>query len=286
DPDFFAASRAELLLDLFPSSDRLSLGGSALLQRSILMLSEFNLPITYLTMFLSDPVFRTRLLAKSKHQDVSGYFARRFEQVPAPTVAALIRRIDDLTVSESVRLALSGDSAPDFRRFQDEGKIVLINCFGQNISRSVRQLLQALVLSDIGRSVFSRREKSRDYLWVCDEAQNFFLTERLRETMMELLTMSRSFGSYFMLLSQNISTAVQDQRILKLLQTILRWSFSMRSDPADCAFLKPALPVTGRRLRPHVNPFQAPDYYSVAEERSMALDDIAHLPDRTGYLWL
>src|SRR5207249_10353295 len=123
DPDFFAASRAELLLDLFPSSDRLSLGGSALLQRSILMLSEFNLPITYLTMFLSDPVFRTRLLAKSKHQDVSEYFARRFEQVPAPTVAALIRRIDDLTVSESVRLALSGDSAPDFRRFQDEGKI-------------------------------------------------------------------------------------------------------------------------------------------------------------------
>ena len=75
-------------------------------------------------------------------------------------------------------------------------------------------------------------------------------------------------------------------RMLKLLQTILRWSFSMRSEPADCAFLKPALPVTGRRLRPHVNPFQAPDYYSVAEERSMALDDIAHLPDRTGYLWL
>jgi hypothetical protein len=35
-----------------------------------------------------------------------------------------------------------------------------------------------------------------------------------------------------------------------------------------------------------VNPFEEASYYSLAEERSMALDGIANLPDRTGYLWL
>src|SRR2546427_7994820 len=145
--------------------------------------------------------------------------------------------------------------APDFRRFQDEGKIVLLNCFGENISRGVRRLLQALVLSDIRQAVFARRQKDISYLWLCDEAQNFFLTEKERDNMTDLLTMSRSFGAYFVFLTQNMSTAVQDPRMLKILYTNIRWSFSMRGEPGDCAFLKAVLPVTGRALRPQASPF-------------------------------
>ena len=112
----------------------------------------------------------------------------------------------------------------------------------------VRRLLQGLLLSDIRQSVFSRREKDRPFLWICDEAQNFFLTEGLRDSMTDLLTMSRSFGTAFTLCTQNIAAAVQDPRLLKILHTIVRWSFSMRSEPADCRFLEVALPVTGRNL--------------------------------------
>ena len=162
----------------------------------------------------------------------------------------------------------------------------MVNCFGQSISRGVRRVLQGLVLSDIRQAVFARKCPDRPYLWFCDEAQNFFLTEKLRENMSDLLTMSRSFGSFFLYLTQNMSTAVQDARMLKVLYTNIRWSFSMRGEPGDCAFLKSALPVTGRRPRPRTDPFGERTFCTPAEERGLLLDEIANLPDRIGYLWL
>src|SRR5437867_3398726 len=83
-----------------------------------------------------------------------------------------------------------------------------------------------------------------------------------------------------------MSTFVRDVRMLKILLTSIRSGFVMRGEPGDAMFLKPALPVTGRRLRPQASPFQEKSFYSLPEERAMALDDIAHLPDRVGYLWL
>jgi len=50
--------------------------------------------------------------------------------------------------------------------------------------------------------------------------------------------------------------------------------------------LRTALPVTGRRPRPEPHPFRERTNYSPDEERSLLLEGIAHLPDRTGYLWL
>jgi hypothetical protein len=126
----------------------------------------------------------------------------------------------------------------------------------------------------------------RTFLWILDEAQNFFLTQHLRDHMMDLLTMARSFGTHLMLVSQNMTTALQDARVLSVLHTNIRWAFAMRGEPGDCSFLRAALPVTGRRRKPQNNPFEEPAFYTLNEERSMALDEIANLPDRTGYLWL
>ena len=39
DPDFFAGSRADLLMDLLPGTDKLSLGGASVLRRCIRLLS-------------------------------------------------------------------------------------------------------------------------------------------------------------------------------------------------------------------------------------------------------
>jgi hypothetical protein len=60
----------------------------------------------------------------------------------------------------------------------------------------------------------------------------------------------------------------------------------MRGEPGDCSFLRAALPVSGRKRKPQNNPFEEPAFYTLNEERAMALDEIANLPDRTGYLWL
>jgi hypothetical protein len=285
DPDFFASSRAELLLDLLPGGDQLSLGASGVLKKLLLLLIEFGLPITSLTDVLSRAEFRAHLLSRCQDRSLVGYFTNQFADVPKSSIAAIHRRIEALFSSESVRLSLAGVSAPDFRAIQDEGRIALINCSGANLSRGVRRLLQGIAMTDIRQSIFARQRSDSSYLWDCDEAQNFFTTEMLRENMADVLTMARSFGSHVLYFTQNLSTAVPDARLLKTLFTNVRWSFSMRGEPSDCAFLKPVLPVSGRKPRPQANPFEEPTFYTLAEERTITHEAIAGLPDRTGYLW-
>lgn len=285
DPEFFAGSRTDLLLELLPGSDAVSLGASALLRRAILLLSEFNLPITWLDGLLRDEHLRARLVGRTKNTGVAAYFTQQFPNLPKQTVAALSRRMEALFSSETVRLVLAGTGAPDFRALQDAGKIVIVNCFGRDINRSVRQLLQALVLSDVAHATFARRNHATPFLWMADEAQNLFVTQHLRDHMTDLLTMARSFGTHLMLISQNMTTALQDARTLSVLHTNIRWAFAMRGEPGDCSFLRSALPVTGRRPKPRTHPFEEPGFYSLHEERGMVQDEIANLPDRTGYLW-
>ncbi len=285
--DFFINSRLETLRELLPSGEKLSLRGAAVLKHLLALLSEFGLPLTYLNHALESDVLRAKLLARSKNPETRLYFARHFVQEGKQTIAALRTRMDSLFSSDGVRLALSGSTAPDFRRLQNEGKIVLVNCAGSSISRGVRLLLQGLVLSDIRQAIFARPTNPPvSYLWLADEAQNFFLTRQQQEDMAEILTMARSFGAFFCFLCQNISTAVQDSRFLEQLHTNIRWSLTLRGTPRDAQFLRAALPVTGRRLRPEPHPFRERTVCSPEEERSLALEGIANLPDRTGYLWL
>jgi hypothetical protein len=283
---YLAETRADLLLDLLPGGDALSIGGTALLRRCLMLLSATGLPLTWINYLLYDEALRARLVSACDDAEVRAYFTHQFSKTPAQTTAALSRRMDGLFASESVRLALSGPTAPDLRLLQDDGHIILVNCFGRNLSRSVRRLLQALVLSDLTHAVFARQRPDQSFTWICDEAQNFFVTERLRDHMNDLLTMSRSFGSFLLCVTQNISAAVGDTRLLSTFHTNLRWSLSLRGDPNDAAFLKPALAVTGQMQQPRANPFAEPRVYSLLDERTIEQVGIASLPDRAGYLWL
>jgi hypothetical protein len=285
--DFFIASRLETLKELLPAGEKLSLRGASVLKPALTLLAEFNLPITHLGELLGNDRFREKLLAKSRSPDVRTYFERHLKAESKATLAALRVRMETLVASEGVRLALSGRTAPDFRALQDEGKIVLVNCAGASITRGVRMLLQGLVLSDIRQAVFARpTEPPVKYLWFADEAQNFFRNRQQGEDIADLLTMARSFGSYFSLICQNLTTAVPDTRTLEILYTNIRWSISFRGTPHDAQFLRPALPVSGRRRRPEPNPYRERSLYSPEEERSLLLEGIASLPDFTGYLWL
>lgn len=287
EPDYFIMSRMETLRELLPAGEKLSLRGAAVLRYMLMLLSEFGLPVTYLDRVLSSETFRARLLARSSQDEVKAYFRSHYLKEPKPTLAALRARMDSLFASEGVRLSLAGSSAPDFRQVQNEGKIVLVNCAGPTITRGVRLLLQGLILSDIRQAIFARpNQPPISYLWCADEAQNFFLTRQQQENIADILSMGRSFGSFFYFLCQNVSTAVPDARILEILHTNIRWSMTFRSTPRDALFLRPALPITGCRERPRVDPFREPSVYSPEEERALALDSIAYLPDRTGYLWL
>src|SRR2546426_3370648 len=285
DLDFFATSRVGTFQELLPAGDGLSLRGGAIVKNVLVLLAEHRLPFSYFDRVLSSEPFRATLLARSQQDDVRDYFRFHFTNEGRATIAAVRARIvSSLLSSLSLKLALSGETAPDFRKLQDEGKIVLINCAGPNISRTVARTLQALFLSDIRQAVFAR-QRNVPYLWVCDEAQNFFRTRQLRENMVELLTQSRSFGSFFLYLTQNLTTAVQESEMLETLHTNIRWSLSMRGTSQDAAFLQPALPVTGRMQKPRAHPAAPVEFYKPSEERSLLMQGITHLPDRTRWLW-
>jgi hypothetical protein len=286
EPDFFAANRTDVLMDLLPGSDKLSLGASGVLNKLILLLSEHGVPITDLGEIVGNERRRARLVAQCHDRSLAAYFTRQFPQVPKSTLTALLRRIDALFTSEGVRLALGGVSAPNFRQLQDDGKIVVVTSFGKTIARGVRRVLQKLVFSDITQGVFARQKPESPFPWLCDEAQNFFHTESLRDNVTDLLTMSRSFGTFFLFFTQDLHTAVHDPKTLRVLNTNTRWCMAMRGDPADCAFLKSALPITGRRPKPRQHLFAEQSLYSPAEERALVHEEIASLPDREGYLWL
>lgn len=286
DLDFFVTSRTETLLELFPSGDGLSLRGSSVLKHVLRLLAEQGLPFAEFDRVLSSDSFRAGLVARSADDDVRSYFSGSFSKESAATIAAVrVRIAATLFGSQSVKLALSGRHAPDFRQLQDQGAIVLVNCAGPHIARSTSRTLQALFLSDIRQAVFARVTKT-PYLWVCDEAQNFFRTRQLRDNMTDLLTMSRSFGTFFLYLTQNLSTALQDGDMLETVHTNFRWSLSLRGSPRDAAFLQTALPITGRLRKPSANPYAPPEFYGPAEERAQRLAELAHLPDRVGWLWL
>lgn len=286
DLDFFATSRIETMSEVLTPGEGFSLRGNLIVKYALRLLSECDLPFSYIDRVLSDDALRARLLPRTRSEDVRYYFRQHFPNENKSTLASVQARLSSALLStESLRLALSGNTVPDFRRFQDEGKIVLINCGGANIARPTARILQSLFLSDIRQSIFARKTQT-PYLWICDEAQAFLGSKRLRDNMDELLRLARSFGSFFCLLTQNLSTAVQDGDLLETIHTNIRWSFSMRSSPRDAAFVQPALPVTGRLQKPRVNPYAPPEYYSLNEERVVRLNGMAHLPDRMGWLWL
>ena len=287
DADFFISSRLETLRELLPASERPSVPATTVLRNAIALLVDAGRPAPDISRLLSDPDFRQQLVARSRNPEVRSYFHRHFAEVPKQTIGALRSRFDALFASDSVRLALAGSTAPDFRRLQNEGKIVLINCSGPTITRGARLLLQSLVLSDIRQAIFARPNNPPvTYVWICDEAQNFFLSRQQQEDMTDVLTMARSFGSFFWFLCQNLTTSIADARIVEQLHTNIRWSLTLRGTPRDAQFLRPALPVTGRAQRPEPRPFRESTVYSLEEERALLLDGIAHLPDRAAYLWL
>ena len=286
DFDFSIQSRTETLKELLPEHDRLTLRGIGILRNSISLLSELGYPLTKLDELLSDVTLRNRLVRQSRNHAVKYYFQKTYSEESRQSIAAVRARVTALFSSDGVKQSLSGRSSPDFRSLQDQGRIVLINCAGRNISRGTRILLQGIVVSDIRQSIFARENK-RPFHWFIDEAQNLFLTKQQSEDVSELLTMSRSFGSYFTLICQNLGTAVRSGEVQELLHTNIRWTFSLRSTPKDCGFLRSALPVSGMMRRTSTSPFQDQrSYYTPEEERRLLHEGIASLPNRVGYLWL
>src|SRR2546426_3328966 len=124
DLDFFATSRVGTFQELLPAGDGLTLRGGAIAKHVLMLLAEQRLPFSYFDHVLSSEPFRARLLSRSEQDDVRDYFRFHFTNEGRATIAAVRARVVSALLSSlSLKLALSGESAPDFRELQDSGKI-------------------------------------------------------------------------------------------------------------------------------------------------------------------
>jgi hypothetical protein len=285
--DVFAQSRVDTFEDLLPSGDGLSLRGGGIVKHVIKLMAELSVPFSYFDQILGSEAFRQDLLAKSCDDDLKRYFHQHFPNENRATIAAVRARIAaTLLNAPSIKAALSGRDTQDFRQLQDEGKIVLVNVGGPHIARTTARTLQSILLSDIRQAIFHRTSEIM-FLWVIDEAAQLFRNRHVREAFVDILTLSRSYRSFCMYLTQSLSTAVQEGDALENFYTNIKWSLSLRCGTSrDVAFLEPALPVTGQIQKARRIPYAAPEFYRPSEERALMLSRMSSLPDRVGWLWL
>lgn len=285
--DSFAGHQVDLLLDLLPEAEALKLAAAPLKTLvQILSAPEVGMSVIDLIRALDDETFLHEALARCDDAALVETHARQMATLSRSTRAALRRRLELLISSASVTRMLAGKTAPDFRRFQDDGCFVAVNCAGPNISGRLTQFLNTLIVSNFCTSIYGRQRPEVPFVVIADESQHLFSSAIMREHLADAGRLSRRYGTFFWFVTQNLSVSIPDARLLRLLQTNVGWTWSGRGDPADCAFLKPVLPVTGRRARPKREPFEPTRFYTDAEERSLLIDEIANLLNRTGYLWL
>jgi hypothetical protein len=98
--------------------------------------------------------------------------------------------------------------------------------------------------------------------------------------------MARSFGSFFALITQSLTSAVRDADVLNSILTNVRWLVMLRSTLRDGELIAPAMRLTGRMAKPEYNPFEPPKPMTESEELRARLKQITRFPDREAYCWL
>jgi len=283
--EVLVASRIEMISEQFSGLSPLTVRMKQCLKPFLQLMVEFNLPLPFFEKLCTNPLLLTALVERSQNPLTQEYFRYRFANESKGTVMALQQRIDALLVSPGVRLSLSAPSAPDFAQLQDEGAIILINTAGRFITRGISELLLGILFADLKQSIFRRANPQQKYLWLCDEVQNLCKTAMNREGLFDVLTMSRSFGSFLLLMTQSLTSSIHDQEILNAIMTNVRWVLMLRSTLRDAALIATGLPVTGQCFKPQQNPYDAPKRMTESEEGKLRLEEITSFKDRVGYFW-
>ena len=284
--ELLVANRIDTISNQFAGLSEVSVRMKTILKYLLLLMAEFDLPLPFFERLCSDPVLLNALVERSINLQVKDYFLNRFDDESKVTLLALRQRIDALLISEGVRLSLSASTAPDFAALQDSGAILLINTAGRNITRGISELLQGLLISDVKQSIFRRSNPNQQFLWLLDEAQNLYKSAVNREHMSDIFTMSRSFGSFFVLLTQSLTSAIRDADILNSVLANVRWIVMLRSTLRDAELIAPGIAVTGALHKPKHNPFEVAKFMTESEELKARLKEITKFPDRLAYCWL
>jgi hypothetical protein len=286
DLEVFGEHRIEFFANQRGSSDtEMTTGVKSLGKHVIMALAEHSLGPDKVGRFLHDATFRSFLLARSKNERVREYFTLQFPHQHKATIGAFERDVDRMcSPSKPLRLMTSAPAAPDVRAAMDRGEIIIATTAGQ-ASPWVQQAYSNFLFSECVGAGFRRDGPETQVLVVVDEAQTFLETPSQRANAMRALTRLRSYKVSLMLMIQNLAI-VRDPALQDIINSEVATKLILRGSPENANGMEKFFGVTGRRLRPQLDPFAESEFYSLSEEQRLLREEIASLPDRAAWLWV
>lgn len=178
-----------------------------LLRNTLIALSENNLTLAEIPLFLSGDGFRARVMRRVEHPICRTYFTR-FDSLTARVKSEwsepILNKVNAILSDERVRHIFSATkSSFDLRAVMDEGKILLLS-LDRGRLKGGGDLLGALLAAKIQMAAFARTDtppsKRRQFYLYMDEFQNF-ATESFVETLAE----ARKYRLALIMAHQNLA---------------------------------------------------------------------------------
>lgn len=208
-PGITAAEQAGELVGVFKKIWEDSWGARMedLMRNTLIALTENDMTLVELPNFLSDNVFREKVLKKVEHPICRQYF-QRFDSLRQGLrdewAESTLNKVNAFLSHDLIRqVFVSVKSSFNFREIMDNKKILLVKLDRGRLKES-GELLGSLLLSKIQMAAFSRTDTPEServpfYLYI-DEFQNF-ATENFIETLSE----ARKYKFSLVLAHQNLA---------------------------------------------------------------------------------
>ncbi len=277
--------RMEVFDDVLGRDNQLSLRMSRMLRNVMLTAGEQGVTFPLIEFLLANPDVCRELGSRSADDRTSTYFQNEFDRERNTTVPALLARLDFLLRNPTLRLSLAARERVDLAAAMDNGVPVIVSTGGPRLPRQAAGVIQSLVLSDVRQATFARARTTRPYTWWLDEAQTLMVRTADTGNLIDILTMSRSFGVGVVLLTQSALAASPDRAFIRQLETNTKWVVIFRSGPDDARFIEPGVKTTGRIIKARDSNGR-PSYLTSSEEAQEVVQRIASLPAHEAYVWV
>jgi len=265
-----------------------------LMRNSFITLAEHGLTLLEMPRLLTDPDFRSVLVADLQSAEAKSYWENRFEPLAARTKAewieSTLNKVSTFVSDPWVRdMVGQQHSTIDLRKWMDEGRITLVNLAKGRLKKN-SDLVGALLVSKIQEAALSRvnirKKDRRPYRLYVDEFQHY-----ATRSFEEILSEAGKYG---------LSIVMANQTLVQLERTLLSSVLSnamvqiyFRCNRQDAEILaRQAYRATGKQIKFQLEsknlfssePRSNPVFIPVAEEMEGYINFLLDLSSRQALL--
>ena len=181
-----------------------------IMRNAVFVLAERGLSLLELEPFLTDPDFRSRLLAGIHDSLVVSFFDQQYDRWGRDQLimaSPVLNKVSAFLFKPQVRCMLGArENRLDFRKIIDSGQVLIVDLGGFN-DEETQRLLGSLLVTNLEQAAFSRRDlppqKRRPFFCMIDEFPLF--CSRDQTSLARILSECRKYRLHLGLAHQTIS---------------------------------------------------------------------------------